>query len=252
MIRGWTLQGQKCVRLLRGHKDSITSLLPLKDGITLLSASKENEIYIWNICTGKLFNKVAHHTASINTLLLLKDNNRFISASNDKSFCLWKMNYGYSNDFNRRMFHSCDLEKKFLDICEVYSVNSATTNPYIIATGGSDNKIKIWNIEIDQCIKEFNVHANGIVELMYFENPFTVDVKDTFMILSIGFDEDVILMSKSSLESSIVIAKEGNISFTKGLMVQNRMQIVKGKDGTLKIIMIGQGAGKNIVVWTFT
>ena len=251
MIRGWTMQSQKCVRLLRGHKNSITSLLPLKDGITLLSASKENEIFVWNMSTGKLFNKVAHHTGSINALLLLKDNARFVSASNDKSFCLWKINYGYSNDFNRRMFHSCDIEKKFLDVCEIYSLNSATTNPYIVVTGGSDNKIKIWNVEIDQCIQEINAHCNGIAELVYFENPFKMNTKDNFMILSIGFDEDVIVMSKSSLESGIVAARDSNISFAKGYMVQNRMQIIKGKDGALKIIIASQGADKKIVVWTF-
>jgi len=252
-IRAWQISNQKCVRLLKGHKDDVLSLLPLRDGLTLLSASKENNILVWNMQTGKLFNKLTQHTAQINGLHLIKDNARFVSISNDKSFCVWKINYEYASQLKRRVFFSCELDKVFEDVCEITSVNSATDNYNIVITGGSDNKIKLWDIEKNTCLKTIDGHAMGIGEVIYFENPFKIEAYEQYMMLSLGFNESCLMVSRSTNNYTVPIASDHRVLIEKEVTTNYKMQLVRStRDNNLKIIMISHGENSNLLIWNLS
>jgi len=252
-IRAWQISNQKCVRLLKGHKDDVLSLLPLRDGLTLLSASKENHILVWNMQTGKLFNKLSQHTAQINGLHLIKDNARFVSISNDKSFCVWKINYEYSSQLKRRILFSCELDKVFEDVCEITAVNSATDNYNIVITGGLDNKIKLWDIDQNTCIKTIDGHGMGISEIIYFENPFKIEAYEQYMMISLGFNESCLMVSRSTNTYTVPIANDHRVVIDKEVTTNYKMQLVRStRDNNLKIVMVGHGESSNLLVWNLS
>lgn len=252
-IRAWQISNQKCVRLLKGHKEDVLSLLPLKDGLTLLSASKENQIFVWNMQTGKLFNKLSHHTQQINGLHLIKDNTKFVSISNDKTMCVWKIVYEYSGQLKRRIVFACELDKVFEDVCEITAVNSATDNANIVITGGLDNKIKIWDIEKNACVKAIDAHTMGISELLYFENPFKIEAYEQYMILSLGFNDANLMVSRSANTFANPVATDPRIFIYKEITTNYKMQLVRAtRDNNLKIIMASQGDTANLLVWNLS
>ena len=252
-IRVWQVLTQKCVRLLKGHKEDVLSLLPLKDGLTLLSASKENHIFVWNMQTGKLFNKLSHHTQQINGLHLIKDSSKFVSISNDKTMCVWRINYEYSSQLKRRVMFSCELDKVFEDACEITSVNSATDNCNIVITGGIDNKIKMWDIQQNSCIKTIDAHYAGVSEMIYFENPFKIEAYEQYMILSLGFNESDLLVSRSASTSATQIAYDYRIRIGKETPTNYKMQLVRAtRDNNLKIIMVSHSTDANIMIWNLS
>ena len=66
-------------------------------------------------------------------------------------------------------------------------------DPNIIFTGGSDSKIKIWNISSGLVEREIVGHQTIVSELLLFENPF--DKKNNYMILSCGSSDEMMRLS---------------------------------------------------------
>lgn len=64
------------------------------------------------------------------------------------------------------------MEKTLLDNSFVYSLNNSLMNPNILFSGGSDSKIKVWNIQTGKFEKEIVGHRSPVSEMILFENPF--------------------------------------------------------------------------------
>jgi WD40 repeat protein len=249
-IRAWNPTTLKCLKNLKGHKDTVTSLLPMKDGVTLLSSSFENHILIWNMNTGKLFNKVTNHSKRINVLHHLKDNARFISAGDDKIFTVWKIIYDYSNELKKRIVSNCEVEKQFEDTCEILSVNSSTDDHNIVITGGTDSKVKVWNIEKNECIKQVFAHGLGVSSLLLFENPFKTEIYEKYLILSTGFAEPSIMGVKSGSNYAESMVKNDSMYVELGSNAGIKNQIVRLKGiEAPRMITINQRIGKGITIW---
>lgn len=79
-------------------------------------------------------------------------------------------------------------------------------DPNIIFTGGSDSKIKVWNIEKGITEKEIVGHQTSVSELILFENPFDYK-KLNYMILSCGSSDELLRLSNpiSPINNGIMI-----------------------------------------------
>jgi WD40 repeat protein len=249
-LRVWQISQQKCVRLLKGHKGTITSTIPIKDGVTLLSSAEDGNIMIWNMSSGKLFNKLNQHTKVINAMHLFKDGTKFVSVSDDKTICIWKVIYGYSNEFLRRTFSSCEPEKVYEDCCEVTSVNSSADDFNLLITGGTDQKIKIWNTEENMCIKQVNCHTFGLSSILFFENPFKLATYERYIILTSGFGENSIKLSRSKSDYSENLILNAYADTQKDIPANFRVQLVKSKvTESLKLVTLSQTYGQGISIW---
>lgn len=65
----------------------------------------------------------------------------------------------------------------------------------IVFTGGSDCKIKMWNLSSGKCEKEIVGHKSVPTQLILIENPFELRVDKSFIIVSLGKDEDFLRVS---------------------------------------------------------
>lgn len=86
-IKFWDCSTGKCIETLKGHQDTITSLLRLQNGL-LVSASNDHTIKLWNTATGECLKTLEGHTSQVKALALLP-NETFASGSTDETIRTW-------------------------------------------------------------------------------------------------------------------------------------------------------------------
>ena len=57
-----------CVRLMTGHKSSVSTVVFSHDGRFLVTGGCDNHVLIWDIAHGHLLGDFAHHTAMVSSL----------------------------------------------------------------------------------------------------------------------------------------------------------------------------------------
>ena len=92
-MRIWNLESNT-VRVLRGHKNSITSLAVLSDNM-MASGRTDTTIKIWKPHISVLIRTLIGHTKHVNTLVVVQDG-RLASGSNDKTIRIWNIDTGSS------------------------------------------------------------------------------------------------------------------------------------------------------------
>jgi WD40 repeat protein len=94
-IRIWDTQKAIALHELKGHTETVSSLVLLKDGITLISASLDATIRMWDIKTGQLIKiierKLENKPQEGCLALALLEDGRLISGWEDKSVIIWQL-----------------------------------------------------------------------------------------------------------------------------------------------------------------
>jgi WD40 repeat protein len=153
IIRIFNPKTGKCIKILEGHKSSISNLTQLADG-SLASGSDDDTIKIWNLkdsfmswfdpCLLTL--KVG---SSISSLTQLRDENL---ASGGSEIKIWNLKEG--------------LTSWFVDPClltlegHTYSVSSLKQLADGSLASGSKNEIKIWDLNAGKCTQTLTGHNN--------------------------------------------------------------------------------------------
>ena len=57
-----------CVRLMTGHKSSVSTVIFSHDGRFLVTGGCDNHVLIWDIAHGHLLGDFAHHTGMVTSL----------------------------------------------------------------------------------------------------------------------------------------------------------------------------------------
>ena len=86
-VRLWDCAGGSCVRLMTGHKASVSTLAFSNDGRFLASggASGDARILLWDLAHGHLLGDYASHSAMISMFAFSRENTVLASASIGKS-----------------------------------------------------------------------------------------------------------------------------------------------------------------------
>lgn len=88
----WDKNHTKCLRILKGHTETIKTLKKISDNL-LASGSKDKTIKIWDVSSGNIIQTLTGHTDSISSLTLLTEK-YLASGSCDGTIRIWDYRQG--------------------------------------------------------------------------------------------------------------------------------------------------------------
>lgn len=181
---------------LAGHVDSVWSVLLTPNGETLVSASADKTIKIWNLNPGKIISTLKGHTDTVRAIALSQDGKILVSGSGDSTIKVWNfqtfemirtINPGSGPVWSVAMnsdgqtlvsgtedgsiqiwnYHTGQL----LRIIQAHEsrVFSVAISPdgETLATGGLDKNIKIWNLYTGELIQAIAQHNDAVRSVVF-------------------------------------------------------------------------------------
>ena len=139
IIKIFDFETEKCLKILKGHEDSINSVAISPDGKYIVSGSDDETIKIWDIKIEKRLNTLKGHNDYVESVVISTDGNYIVSGSWDNTVKIWDFKTGEC--LNTLKGHSDS----------VYSVAISPDGKYIVS-GSSDGTIKIWNFKTGENI----------------------------------------------------------------------------------------------------
>jgi len=185
MIRLWDTQTGHEKFTLAGHTAEITELAFSPDGKRLVSASVDHNLRIWDVTQGKEIAVLKKHAYTVNTLAFTPDGKHIISGSDDFQILTWDAETGELLDnaqsagmildlvitgnqktlvtgLNNATVEVWDLAaskrvQTLRDPGQVTPVYSLSTSPnnQLLAAGGGDGIVRIWNLTSGQLLRQF-------------------------------------------------------------------------------------------------
>lgn len=158
-LKIWNLHTGQTSRTLIGHAKRIFTARPLKpedmdalhlvnavavtpDGRSILSASNDHTLKIWDLPTGQEVRTLMGHTDAVWDVAVTSDGQLAISASADRSLKVWRLATG-------EVVHTLTGHLK-----TVHAV-AVIPDSYYAVSVSQDNTLKIWDIQSGQVVYTF-------------------------------------------------------------------------------------------------
>ena len=130
-IRVWDIKSAQCTHTLKGHTDSIFSLLLLPDG-RLVSGSSDKTIKVWNLKLRKCEATLTGHLGGILAMIWVQSMGVVVSASIDHTLKVWSMR---------------DLKCEMTMIGHALPVSSLVLlDDQRVVSASHDKTIRVWSI----------------------------------------------------------------------------------------------------------
>ena len=125
--------------------------------------SKDNTVRLWNPTTGQLLNTLTGHTDPVLSVAFSPDGKILASASGDNTVRLWNPTTGQL--LNTLRGH---LTTSIAGV-EVGAVLSVCFSPdgQILASGGADNTIRLWNPMTGQLLSTLTGHTDWVYSVCF-------------------------------------------------------------------------------------
>ncbi|MBF0226221.1 MAG: OmpA family protein [Desulfobacterales bacterium] len=158
-IRLYDFTTGKIIGSLKGHSNTIFSLVFSPDGKILASASSDSTIRLWDIKTRKLSMVLQGHETAINQIAFSPDGKRIASVSDDITMRLWDVTTGKCIAIGK------NHEQR------IHSIAWDTKDRFIV-TASADNTIMLWDSKNGSFIKVLAKEENMPFSL-YFSSDGT-------------------------------------------------------------------------------
>lgn len=145
------LQSKKLnlTQTLIGHRDAVWSVLLTRNGETLVSASADKTIKVWNLKTRKVMRTLVGHTDTIRAIALNQNEQVLVSGGADQKIKIWN-------------FQTFDLMSTLsTNAGSVWSV-AISNDGQLLISGSEDGSIKIWNLYTGKIIKTIHGHQGRV------------------------------------------------------------------------------------------
>jgi len=164
-VKIWDVSDVKKAKFLRdliGHNDQILSISFSSDGCFLASGSVDQTIILWNIRTGKFIKIFEASNAAIESVSLSKDGQYLASGSKDGKVTFWSLDWSLETF---EQIESLDGHKgQVKSVC----FSPSDTFPSLLASSGSDCKIKLWDVSVRNCIATLDHEHTDTIEVVRF------------------------------------------------------------------------------------
>jgi WD40 repeat protein len=244
-IQFWDLDRLESVCTIKAHKKSITSIAFNNSGEIFATASTDRTVELWNTERKELIATLQGHRLGVNEVTIFSNffQNGIISdreillasASQDRTVIIWDVN-------NRK--------PRFTLIGHTWAVQAIAFSPIppspssplfkgILASGGDDNTIKIWDVSSGNCLRTFSGHSWTISALAFLPSDRNNANSPDSWLLSASWDKTVKLWQVSTGEQLTVL--QGHTDSIDSLAVsaiepdKTWCLVTSSKDGTLRV-----------------
>lgn len=128
----WQL-GEQSFHRYAAHSDWVTSLVLSPDGETLVSASEDNTIKVWDVATTELQRTLDGHTDGVSSLAISPDGEAVASGSEDSTVRIWNL-------------HTGKLERALIGHHDGVRTVSFSPQGDMLASGSRDGTVRLWNV----------------------------------------------------------------------------------------------------------
>ncbi len=152
-VRLYDAHTGEAVQTLHGPGGDLRGAVFSPDGAELAVAGRNGQIRVWAVATGIMRLEIAAGQGRIRTLAYAPSGERLISAGEGRAISVWDA-------------HNGELVYKF--DCPAAKVLSMTVcGDDRIATGGSDNVVRIWNWQTQTEVDRLRGHTGSVAALDY-------------------------------------------------------------------------------------
>lgn len=211
----WDLQAMKLIRRFRGHTDTVTSLISLRDGHTIISGSLDCSIKCWDISLETPVQTIVEsEDCPIHYIHIFNDYSHFVTAGKSGELFIYKMNYSLNARYDRTLFENCKRIKVIKTGLPVYVINESMTKDSTVISAGSDRRISFWNSVTCTEQKKLGNHQTDIVGCVLIENP--LNSKANSYCLSSGTYDDRIQITDINTGQSKEMVLDTDVSLAGG------------------------------------
>lgn len=164
-----TVQRYTPIGILNGHKFPVTGIAFSPDGETLISAG-DNTIKLWNLTRGKLIQTLRGHadhwSESAVTSVTVSPNGQFIaSGGTDNTIRIWHLQDCL--EFKEDETHILTGHGQGSWMAQGVRTVAFSADGRILASGGGDKVIKLWNTTTWEEISTLTGHAYAVASLAF-------------------------------------------------------------------------------------
>jgi len=205
IIRLWDVASLDPLGRLEGHRGWVAKLVFSPDGRTLFSASDDETVRAWAIQQKRETRRFQGHTSGLRGLAVSLDGRILVSCGNDGSVRVWDafgkprprahqvlpfpvVNCGapFTADSRRLFTASLTNPVTVWDVATASAVQripALGTNNFslalspderLLAIGGYDGMIKVWDIQNERLVKQFRPHQIPVYGLLFFDQGKTL------------------------------------------------------------------------------
>jgi WD40 repeat protein len=142
------------IKPLDGHTSFVNALVFSPDGETLISASADKTIKIWDLAKGEAIRTLGGHTSFVNALAISPDGERLASASADKTIRIWDVATG-------KTLYILTGHNNFVNVLTI------STDGKILASGSADRIVKLWDLSTGKPLQTLQGHTGFINALAF-------------------------------------------------------------------------------------
>jgi len=204
-IRLWDTVNGAPTGSLEGHRGWVSKLVFAPDGKTLYSGSADQTVRVWDVAQKQELDRLRGHTSGLSGLALFRDGNTLVSCALDGSVRIWDLKsnlrrrshavlpvrvgpYGapFTRD-SRRLITASPRDPVIIwevaTAKEIQRLPALGTNHHsvalspderLLAVGGLDGSIKIWDLRDQRLVKEFRPQSIPIFGLRFWDGGKTL------------------------------------------------------------------------------
>ncbi|XP_047178052.1 autophagy-related protein 16 isoform X2 [Vigna umbellata] len=157
LVKMWDTNTGSLSSTLHGCLGSVLDLTITHDNRSVIAASSSNNLYVWDVHSGRVRHTLTGHTDKVCTVDVSKISSRHVvSAAYDRTIKVWDLVKGYCT--NTIIFHSnCNALSFSMDGQTIFS-------------GHADGNLRLWDIQSGKLLSEVAAHTSAVTSISLSRN----------------------------------------------------------------------------------
>jgi len=157
-VRLWDVVKGTEVISFTDHTDALNTVAFSPDGHSVLSASSDRTMTLWNVVPGKGFGQPLQtfkgHTAKVRDAAFTPDGKQILSASEDRTLILWDAASGKPI-------------RRFTQHSDAVLAVALSADGRFAASGSADNTVILWDVATGRALRRFEGHTGAINKVLF-------------------------------------------------------------------------------------